>query len=110
MTVQYRNAILEYPLKHLKSLLILSLLALTAVWGAGCAGRTDRTYDQSAVGDLRDLELERAAVSPLETPAEVHNPHKIPLTRPTNSPPGGRLLTLAPDPVPANPKAMRLLF
>ncbi len=73
-------------MKHLKSLLILSLLALTAVWGAGCAGRTDRTYDHSAVGDLRDLELEKAAVSPLETPAEVHNPHKVQLTPPTNSP------------------------
>ncbi len=73
-------------MKHLKSLLICSLLALTAVWSAGRAGRTDHTYDHSAVGDVRDLELENAAVSPLETPAEVHNPHKVQLTPPTNSP------------------------
>ena len=70
-------------MRFFKLTMLLSILALLAGFGAGCAGGP---YDQTAVGDLRDLELEATQTAPLVTPPEVHNPYQPTVTPPTNSP------------------------
>ena len=70
-------------MRYLKAALALSGLSLLVALGAGCAGGP---YDQNAIGDVNDLQLEATPIAPLETPVETYNPYQPQRTPPTNSP------------------------